>query len=74
MIPSVSGNIHALERYTREMAGIADRVSNAFTTDSDVDIAKEFVDMMIVKNAFTANISVIRNTDEMIGTLLDIFV
>ncbi len=73
MIGSVSGNIYALGRHTQEMAGIADRVSTAFATGSDTDIAKEFVDMMIVKHAFSANITAIRSKDEMIGTLLNVF-
>lgn len=39
---------------------------------SNVDIAAEVVDQILAKTAFKANASVIRTSDEMVGTLLDI--
>lgn len=70
----MTSNVAALNRYFNEMAGIAERVAGGFGPNSNADIASELVDSMILKNAVVANVGMIRTGDEMIGTLLDVFV
>lgn len=41
---------------------------------SNVDMVEEFVKMRIAKHGYSANISVIRVQNEMIGTILDIII
>jgi flagellar basal body rod protein FlgG len=47
-------------------------VLSGFHEGSNVDIAEEMVDQILAKEAFKANINVIKADDEMIGSLLDI--
>jgi len=71
MINSLSDNIQALGVLSQDLAGIADRVSRVAMPGSEVDLASEFVDMMMVENAFEANIKAIKTENETLGSLLD---
>jgi flagellar hook protein FlgE len=51
--------------------GLGTIVSNALE-QSNVDIAKEIVDIILIKRGFQANLKVISTGDEMIGELVDI--
>ncbi len=73
MIQSISNSSAALNRYFNEMAGIAERIAGGFGPNSNVDIAKEIVDSMILEHAVAANVEMIRTQDEMTGALLDVF-
>jgi flagellar hook protein FlgE len=71
MINSISDNIQALGTLSQDMAGIADRVSKVAVPGSEVDLATEFVDMMMVENAFEANVKAIKTENETLGSLVD---
>jgi flagellar basal-body rod protein FlgG len=47
-------------------------VLSGFLEGSNVDIASEMVDLIVAKAAFKANVNVIKASDEMLGTILDI--
>lgn len=51
--------------------GLGSIVPNALE-QSNVDIAKESVELILIKRSFQANLNVIRTEDEMTGDLLDI--
>ncbi len=68
----MSENIQALGLYARDLADIGTRINKAFVPGSDVDLAAEFVDMMMVENAFSANVTAIRSENETLGSLMDL--
>lgn len=43
-----------------------------WTAESSVDLARETVEQVTTKHAFSANLSVIRTADQMLGALLDL--
>jgi flagellar hook protein FlgE len=51
--------------------GLGTIVSNALE-QSNVDIAKEIVDIILIKRGFQANLKIISTGNEMIGELVDI--
>ena len=40
---------------------------------SNVDMAKEIIDTILIQRGFQSNLKVIQTEDEMLGSLLDIF-
>ena len=53
-------------------AGGNGTVLSGFLEGSNVDIAEEMVDQIVSKAAFKANVNVIKASDEMLGSILDI--
>ena len=45
-----------------------------YTSPSRTDVAREMVNLSVNQNAFDANAQVIRASDEMLGTLVDMIV
>ncbi|MBF0225087.1 MAG: hypothetical protein HQK76_06500 [Desulfobacterales bacterium] len=71
MISSVSSSLNSLYNYGKEMNGVANRVSKGFQEDSDVDIAKEFAESMVIENGYKANLKVIKTRDELTKSVID---
>ena len=53
-------------------AGGNGTVLSGFLEGSNVDIAEEMVDQIVSKAVFKANVNVIKVSDEMLGSILDI--
>lgn len=64
-----SGNAVTGQAGTNGMGIIA---SNTLE-QSNVDVAKEIIDTILIQKGFQANLKVIKTEDEMLGSLLDIF-
>jgi flagellar hook protein FlgE len=64
---ALSGLQTAATRFERS----AERTT-AWSPASSVDLAKETVEQIEAKHAFSASLSVIRTADEMLGALLDV--
>jgi flagellar basal body rod protein FlgG len=69
VLPIATAGIQAA---SQRFEASAARTARALTpAGADVDLAKEAVEQIGAKTAFSANISVIRTADEMTGRLLD---
>ena len=62
-----TGLVQALNRFDAS----ATRTAQAGNPTSDVDLASEVVEQVDAKASFSANLSVLKSYDEMVGQLLD---
>ncbi|HEY4732362.1 MAG TPA: hypothetical protein VIH66_03870 [Gammaproteobacteria bacterium] len=46
--------------------------ANSMTTDHAVDFAEPFVDLMLARTQVKASAQVVKTTDEMLGTIIDV--
>ena len=53
-------------------AGGNGTILSGFLEGSNVDITEEMVDQIVTRSTFKANVKVIKATDEMLGSLIDI--
>lgn len=77
MIPAIQSALGGMNRNKLAMSQHAHRISSVGQTEtssggSRVSLPEEMVGMMVSQRGVEANISVIRASDEMLGTLIDI--
>ncbi len=70
MIRALDAAVGGMERQTARLERTADRI--AHLPDGGGDIVADTIEQIDAKAAFTANLSVIRTADEMLGTLINI--
>ena len=71
-ISSIASGTLGMQRAADRFEASANRVARFGTGLEDVDLATEMVDVMMAKNDFKANATIVRVADEMTGSLLDI--
>jgi flagellar hook protein FlgE len=64
--------LSGLAAATRRFDASAQRTARAGEASGDVDLAVEAVEQISAEHAFSANLSVLRTSDEMFKRLLDI--
>jgi len=77
MIPAIQSALSGLQRNQQSMTRHAQRISGFGTNSSSnesppVSLPEEMVGMMVSQRGYEANIPVIKASDEMLGSLIDI--
>lgn len=68
----ISSNFNALQQNNQFMNQNAKNIAEVSTQkSSNVDLAKEMTDQIVIKNINDANLEAMRTQDVMLGTLLD---
>lgn len=80
---TISNNISSIQASQTLLNTTANNIANSITTQtrsknsegleqSQTDLSKEILNMMIAQRTTEANVSVIKTQDDIMGTLLDI--
>jgi len=67
-------NLPYIQKTSKIMAGVADKVSKGFDQDFDLNIEKEFSKSIASEHNISANTKVIQAHDDMLGSIIDIYV
>lgn len=69
---TISSNLSSIQNSQYAMNQSAERVAQAGSEQSQVDLSKEMTDQMMIEKNVQSNASAIKTADAMLGTLLDI--